>query len=82
MERLKKHDTQHKEEGLKIIRLAPDDRIVLDVRKKRLGVGRISGISQSSVVVYNLNSTDCALEMYAQLRDASKSGKLKNVKII
>ena len=81
MEGLKKYDSQHKK-NLNVIRLLPNDRIILDVRKKKLAVGRINDQSNSSALVYDLGSTDCALEMYRQLRDASKSGKLKNVKII
>jgi len=67
---------------MNVVRLLPNDNIILDVRKKRLAVGRINGNCESSALVYNLNTTDCALGLYQQLRDAKKSGKLKHVKII
>lgn len=82
MERFKKYDPQCKEVDIEKISLLPNDRIVLDVRKKKLGVARTCGSFQTSVIVYDLNSIDCSLELFDQLKRAKKEGVLKHVKII
>ena len=55
--------------GQKFIEIKKDDIVLLDIRKKKLVIGRTESDVKSVVLMYDLNSFDNALDIYKIIKE-------------